>query len=209
MGHKHWTSKCLVSAMLRTFWSSSSYWSKLNGDGELVWGRMFSCFLFCSSPDILFAADPELTPLGISQAEEVRDVLEQELAAKLHLPSKLYSSPFTRALNTCQIQWEDILISDTNTVSVLEVTKSASISPLIYWLRCDFLELSRNHWCTHLRQTKDAKLYTISVRGFRTRAQYDRGRRTMDTWLPGNPRRDCYSYNTGSSSGFRPRTGKL
>ncbi|TFK63303.1 phosphoglycerate mutase [Pluteus cervinus] len=79
------------------------YWSKLNGDGELVWGP-----------------DPELTPLGISQAEEVRDVLEEELAAKLHLPSKLYSSPFTRALNTCQIQWENILISDTNTVSVLE-----------------------------------------------------------------------------------------
>ncbi|KAH9948825.1 phosphoglycerate mutase-like protein [Amylocystis lapponica] len=61
------------------------YWSKLNGDGELVWGP-----------------DPLLTPLGISQAEDARSVWLAEVTNGIPLPEKCYASPLHRALST----WE-------------------------------------------------------------------------------------------------------
>ncbi|EPQ54915.1 phosphoglycerate mutase-like protein [Gloeophyllum trabeum ATCC 11539] len=59
------------------------YWSKLDGDGEIVWGP-----------------DPELTPLGQSQAALVKALLDAEVEAGFPIPDTLYSSPMTRALQT-------------------------------------------------------------------------------------------------------------
>ncbi|KAK7062789.1 putative phosphoglycerate mutase pmu1 [Paramarasmius palmivorus] len=67
------------------------YWSKLDGDGELVWGP-----------------DAELTPLGEDQARAVNQAWKTELAFNIPLPKRRYSSPMTRALNTYLLTFEDI-----------------------------------------------------------------------------------------------------
>ncbi|KAF5376673.1 hypothetical protein D9615_007906 [Tricholomella constricta] len=72
------------------------YWSKLNGDGELVWGP-----------------DPELTTIGKGQAVDAQDVWKAELAFEIPLPGKLYSSPLTRAARTCELTFNGLL-SDQN-----------------------------------------------------------------------------------------------
>ncbi|KAF8649011.1 hypothetical protein AX16_006125 [Volvariella volvacea WC 439] len=71
-----------------------NHWSKLNGDGELTWGP-----------------DPELTPLGEDQARDVAKMWKAELALPdpIPIPSKFYSSPFTRAMRTCQITFEQVV----------------------------------------------------------------------------------------------------
>ncbi|KAI3616831.1 phosphoglycerate mutase [Moniliophthora roreri] len=67
------------------------YWSKLNGDGELVWGP-----------------DAKLTPLGENQARAVNRAWKTELAFNIPLPRRRYCSPMTRALSTYILTFEDI-----------------------------------------------------------------------------------------------------
>lgn len=59
------------------------YWSKLDGDGELVWGP-----------------DPELTHLGLDQARSAREAWRTERASDIPLPERHYGSPLQRALRT-------------------------------------------------------------------------------------------------------------
>ncbi|KAL1706571.1 histidine phosphatase superfamily [Schizophyllum commune] len=68
------------------------YWAKLNGDDEITWGP-----------------DPELTSLGKDQARDVNAMWTQEIQAGMPLPDFLYSSPFTRALDTLRITFGDFL----------------------------------------------------------------------------------------------------
>ncbi|KAL1690912.1 histidine phosphatase superfamily [Schizophyllum commune] len=68
------------------------YWAKLNGDDEITWGP-----------------DPELTPLGKDQARDVNAMWKQEIQGGMPLPDFLYSSPFTRALDTLRITLGDFL----------------------------------------------------------------------------------------------------
>lgn len=69
------------------------YWLKLNGDGELVWGP-----------------DPLLTELGEAQAEDNLRHWKEELALEPRiLPSRWYVSPFTRAIDTLEITWRDLV----------------------------------------------------------------------------------------------------
>ncbi|KAI8978794.1 phosphoglycerate mutase-like protein [Trametes punicea] len=65
------------------------YWSKLFGDGEIIWGP-----------------DPELTPIGIAQAEAARHLWETERKHGMPLPEKQYASPLHRALRT----WHEIFV---------------------------------------------------------------------------------------------------
>ncbi|KAF5332715.1 hypothetical protein D9611_005467 [Ephemerocybe angulata] len=65
------------------------YWSKLEGDGVLTWGP-----------------DPLLTSTGIAQAQYAHSVWEEELGYGLTPPAKIYCSPFSRALKTCEIVFE-------------------------------------------------------------------------------------------------------
>ncbi|KAF9034337.1 histidine phosphatase superfamily [Panaeolus papilionaceus] len=67
------------------------YWAKLNGDGEIVWGP-----------------DPQLTPIGISQAEDIHRVLLQESKEGLGKPDKRYCSPLSRAIDTCSTMYDGV-----------------------------------------------------------------------------------------------------
>lgn len=70
----------------------NEYWLKICGDGEIVW-----------------APDPELTDLGNSQATDNHDQLEIELEDGLEVPSKWYTSPFRRSVDTLIGTWDGIV----------------------------------------------------------------------------------------------------
>ncbi|PPQ72225.1 hypothetical protein CVT24_002353, partial [Panaeolus cyanescens] len=80
----------------------SSHWSKLNGDDEITWGP-----------------DPQLTPLGTSQAQDIHRVMEQEAKEGLEAPHKRYCSPLTRAMRTCFIMYDGVF-DNASAVTVLE-----------------------------------------------------------------------------------------
>ncbi|GAA5850180.1 hypothetical protein JCM8547_001032 [Rhodosporidiobolus lusitaniae] len=71
----------------------NSYWSKLDGDGEITWG-----------PDAL------LTPLGENQARAVNRAWKEQRDDDAPLPTSLYSSPLSRAASTLKITWEGVLL---------------------------------------------------------------------------------------------------
>ncbi|KAF7326110.1 Phosphoglycerate mutase-like protein [Mycena kentingensis (nom. inval.)] len=79
-----------------------AYWTKFNGDGDLVWGP-----------------DPDLTALGKQQARDAHAVWKKELAAGAPIPDKAYSSPLSRAIDTHQIIYSD-LASEAPTPLVVE-----------------------------------------------------------------------------------------
>ncbi|RKP28445.1 hypothetical protein METBISCDRAFT_25044 [Metschnikowia bicuspidata] len=68
----------------------NDYWLHLAGDGEIVW-----------------APDPELTLLGQAQSSDNNKQLKIELANGLRLPSRWYSSPFRRSMDTLIGTWKD------------------------------------------------------------------------------------------------------
>ncbi|KAH0840201.1 hypothetical protein J3R83DRAFT_1202 [Lanmaoa asiatica] len=80
------------------------YWAKLNGDGEIVWGP-----------------DPQLTPLGVQQAQEAHDAWEREHRFGIPLPEKLYTSPLTRAIRTNQMTFDDTLLPSGPKTIIVEV----------------------------------------------------------------------------------------
>ncbi|KAF9646505.1 phosphoglycerate mutase-like protein [Thelephora ganbajun] len=69
------------------------YWSKLNGDGIIVWG-----------PDAL------LTSIGVQQAEAAHNKWLDEMSSGIPAPTVFYSSPLTRATRTLEITWTDITL---------------------------------------------------------------------------------------------------
>lgn len=69
------------------------HWSKLDGDGTIVWG-----------PDAL------LTPLGVQQAEAAHDKWTNEIPSGIPVPTVFYSSPLTRASRTLEITWTGITL---------------------------------------------------------------------------------------------------
>ncbi|KAI0771191.1 phosphoglycerate mutase-like protein [Trametes elegans] len=81
------------------------HWSKLNGDGEIIWGP-----------------DPQLTSVGIAQAVAARELWESERKDGLPLPQKHYASPMHRALQT----WHEIFVNsellsqDSRRVTIVE-----------------------------------------------------------------------------------------
>jgi len=56
--------------------------------------------------------DPQLTPLGIRQAQTINEAWKKEIQSAVPLPQSLYSSPLSRAASTLEITWEDILIEN-------------------------------------------------------------------------------------------------
>ncbi|KAJ3566660.1 hypothetical protein NP233_g6866 [Leucocoprinus birnbaumii] len=75
------------------------YWdevmSKKYGDDEITWGP-----------------DPELTEIGVNQANEAKDGWRAELPFDITLPEKLYSSPLTRAMDTLRITFDGNIMGD-------------------------------------------------------------------------------------------------
>lgn len=70
----------------------NEYWLRICGDGEIVW-----------------APDPELTELGLAQAKDNYHQLEYELSDGLVPPSKFYSSPFRRSVDTLIGSWDGLV----------------------------------------------------------------------------------------------------
>ncbi|KAI9574307.1 histidine phosphatase superfamily [Boletus coccyginus] len=86
-------------------------WTRLNGDGELVWGP-----------------DPELTELGIEQAKNAHQAWKTELEYSIPLPEKLYSSPMRRAIKTNQVTFEGLLRPDLKTTIVENIREKNCVS---------------------------------------------------------------------------------
>ncbi|KAL1961463.1 hypothetical protein VTO42DRAFT_191 [Malbranchea cinnamomea] len=61
------------------------HWAKLEGDGNITW------------------SDPELTELGVQQAENVRDTWLAQMENGIPLPETYYTSPLKRCLETAKI----------------------------------------------------------------------------------------------------------
>ncbi|KAH6907483.1 phosphoglycerate mutase [Coprinopsis sp. MPI-PUGE-AT-0042] len=117
----------------------NDYWSKLLGDDEITWGP-----------------DPLLTPTGIDQAKAVRKMWEKEMSAGLGTPSKIYSSPFSRALRTCYISFDGLLEDDSKVLT----------SPVIDPCSQDCREENGVHTCDQRRTTasfirKEFPKYTL------------------------------------------------
>ncbi|KAG8820999.1 hypothetical protein FRC19_008317 [Serendipita sp. 401] len=106
------------------------YWSKLNGDGELVWGP-----------------DPDLTPLGIEQATSINKMWRGELSQGIPLPQAMYTSPFRRAINTQTIEFAGWFYAN-GTEPGMAIT--SSIPKIVIE---DLHETSGEHTCD-LRNTK-------------------------------------------------------
>jgi len=83
----------------------NSHWARLDGNGELVWGP-----------------DPQLTELGVEQAEDAHRAWEIELKHGIPLPEKLYSSPMRRAIKTNQITFDGLIAPDLKT-TIIENTR--------------------------------------------------------------------------------------
>lgn len=105
-----------------------SYWSRINGDGEITWGREYRN-TFSRKPNLMISrtADPLLTALGKEQAAAIQKELKAEAALGLPPPDKRYCSPFSRALDTCDISFEGVYEAHPHPVLVVEVTFLASI----------------------------------------------------------------------------------
>lgn len=79
----------------------NNHWSKLNGDGEIVWGP-----------------DPLLTELGTSQARENQAQWKEELVNNKHKnkslirPTKWFVSPLSRSIDTLINTWDEIVDFD-------------------------------------------------------------------------------------------------
>ncbi|CAH6721857.1 phosphomutase-like protein 3 [[Candida] jaroonii] len=58
--------------------------------------------------DIIYGPDPELTPLGISQAEENNQVWHQQVKNGCPVPTKYYASPLQRSSMTMVVSMKDI-----------------------------------------------------------------------------------------------------
>lgn len=76
-----------------------NYWSKLDGDGNIVWGP-----------------DPELTPLGTEQAKRNNIAWKKQIEKQIPLPQSFYVSPFTRATDTYYHTWSDIETTRSNSI---------------------------------------------------------------------------------------------
>ncbi|KAJ3796596.1 histidine phosphatase superfamily [Lentinula aff. detonsa] len=79
------------------------YWSKLNGDGELIWGP-----------------DPKLTSLGEEQARIVNQEWRNESKYGLSVPPSRYCSPLTRATKTCLLTFDGLPTSANHPVVIVE-----------------------------------------------------------------------------------------
>ncbi|PPQ91332.1 hypothetical protein CVT25_003772 [Psilocybe cyanescens] len=99
-------------------------WDIINGDEEMIWGRQYLHFYHfkVSSYRLLIrlTADPLLTPLGRQQAADIQREMIIEAASGLPPPHKRYCSPFSRALDTCDISFAGVYKDHPHPVLVVE-----------------------------------------------------------------------------------------
>lgn len=119
-----------------------NHWSHLNEgtiNGEhYVWGP-----------------DPFLTKRGEDQARLMNEAFKAEIAHGLPLPTRLFSSPFTRSAQTLVLTWEDMLVSK-------DPAFKGRLSPLV---KEDLRETIGSHTCDK-RSTKSEFLKRLDGWGF-------------------------------------------
>jgi len=69
----------------------------------------------------VWGPDPQLTQLGVQQAQDARLEWEKERLFDIPLPQKLYTSPLTRAIRTNQITFDETLVPGLKTTVVEKI----------------------------------------------------------------------------------------
>ncbi|KAI3402692.2 PMU1 [Candida oxycetoniae] len=77
---------------------------------------------------IRYAPDPELTELGIAQAEENHQFWVSELNEGAPIPSKFYVSPLQRSCKTLQITWKDLKPQDKHPLVVEKIRETIGLN---------------------------------------------------------------------------------
>lgn len=125
-----------------------NYWSHLNEgtfNGEhYVWGP-----------------DPFLTAKGEAQAKLMNEAFTNELQIGCPLPTRLFSSPFTRSAQTLTITWDGILVSQ-------DPDFKGRLLPLV---KEDLRETIGSHTCDK-RSTKSIFLERLPNWGFHHEANF-------------------------------------
>jgi len=108
-----------------SFYGTASWdvhWSKLNGDGNMTWG-----------PDAL------LTDLGKQQAALAHNAWVTELGKRdpVPLPTKLFSSPLSRAASTLDITFTDILLTESGKHDIVQPYVMEKLRKIIGVHTCD------------------------------------------------------------------------
>ncbi|KAK8861615.1 hypothetical protein IAR55_002438 [Kwoniella newhampshirensis] len=162
------------------------YWAFLYGDGEITWGP-----------------DPELTPLGISQARAVQKCWKEQALVGAPITKeemRWYLSPLTRTGQTMQESWGDMLAG---TPEVWE----------------DFREIYGGHTCdkrstkTQIQKrfptfsieegfTENDELWKADDRETDAHMQY-RSQRAMDRLFGEDGTKETFISITGHSAHFR------
>ena len=169
------------------------YWSKLDGDGDIVWGRACSESVWCQTSWIVspthssHTADPQLTPLGEQQALDARSAWETERFFGVPTPEKLYTSPLTRAIRTNQFTFEGAITTLSTTIKEVNRSSHVPMYPLVraYPLA---VERSRTGRRPHLRQAAHALRDTRRVPRIHIRGRVRRGRSPLEAGLSRDPR---------------------
>ncbi|KAL5632159.1 hypothetical protein ACGC1H_000239 [Rhizoctonia solani] len=147
------------------------YWSKLNGDGNMTWG-----------PDAL------LTELGKQQAQLAHNAWVTELAKSdpVPLPSKLFSSPMSRAASTLDITFTGILLTESGKNDKVRPYVMEGLREVIGVHTCDkrrtksYIREAYNDFRIEPGFTEEDELWTADHR--ETNAETDsRLRATLDT----------------------------
>ncbi|KAF8725001.1 RabGAP TBC, partial [Rhizoctonia solani] len=147
------------------------YWSKLNGDGNITWG-----------PDAL------LTDLGKQQAQLAHNTWVTELGKPdpVPLPTKLLSSPMSRAASTLDITFTGILLTEPGKKDKVRPYVMEGLREVLGVHTCD-----KRRTKTYIRQTykdfgiepgftEEDELWTADHRETNTETDA-RLRRTLDT----------------------------
>ncbi|KAF7761011.1 hypothetical protein Agabi119p4_10420 [Agaricus bisporus var. burnettii] len=107
------------------------HWGRQNGDDEITWGP-----------------DSDLTPAGIAQALRIKEEWDKERDFGIPCPEKIYTSPLTRALKTCDIAF-DWIANKQKSVLVVENCREGN------GIEEEFSE-EDEVWVPDVRETKEA-----------------------------------------------------
>ncbi|KAG8741092.1 hypothetical protein FRC10_003333 [Ceratobasidium sp. 414] len=131
------------------------YWSKLNGDGNMTWGP-----------------DAELTDLGKQQAQLAHNTWTTELAKKdpVPLPTKLFSSPMSRAASTLDITFNGVLLNVKGRHDIVQPYVMENLREVIGVHTCDkrrtktYIHETYADFCIEPGFTEEDELWTADHR---------------------------------------------
>ncbi|CAI5756880.1 unnamed protein product [Candida verbasci] len=94
----------------------------VNKHGLEAWDNKYHALT--TDGEITYAPDPELTDIGIKQAQENRDLWKKEIELGAPIPSKFFVSPLQRSSNTLVITWQDLKPKDKQPIVVEKIRET-------------------------------------------------------------------------------------